>query len=134
MGMIVSVYRDADSTYDCSNGGLSSLFTRLTVVNVEGPFDPTADRPAVMLVPGNLPGTVKLVPAENVGTDEEPFYIPLPTNTAEYAGPMFGGNFAATSDSRWFRAIEKLTGGRGSGAIDIHDRVESWAVNERLSR
>jgi len=37
---------------------------------------------------------------------------------------MFGGNYAATSDSRFGEAIEKLTGQDFYGAVPIHDRKE----------
>lgn len=110
MGLNVSVYKDAGSNYDCTNNGVTNRFSRLNVVNVEGPFDPTDDCPAVMLVKGNLPGTVKIVPLDEMGTG---------------SWTMFGGNYAATSDSRFTAAVEKITGGRFYGAVPVHDRVEA---------
>ena len=64
MGLIVSVYKDADSNYDCTMNGVTNRFTKLCVTNVDGPFDPSDDCPAVKLVEGNLPGTAKIVPEE----------------------------------------------------------------------
>jgi hypothetical protein len=107
MGLLIYVYRQAGSRYDCTNGGLSSRVDRFTVTNVAGPFKPCADAPAISLMRGNVPGTVKLVPEANLG-----------------AHSMFGGNYAATSDSRFREAVEKLTGGTFYGAVPIHDRVE----------
>ena len=108
MGINVSVYKDADSNYDCTMNGVTNRFTKLCVTNVDGPFDPSDDCPPVQLVEGNLPGTVKIVPEEGKGK-----------------WTMFGGNYAATSDSRFSEAVEKIVGGRFYGAVPVHDRVEN---------
>jgi hypothetical protein len=110
MGLNISVFKDSSSNYDCTAGGITSRFNRLCVVNVNGPFDPTDDTPAVMLVKGNMPGTVKIVPVEELDKG---------------SWTMFGGNYAATSDSRFSQAIEKIVGGRFYGAVPVHDRVEN---------
>jgi hypothetical protein len=39
---------------------------------------------------------------------------------------MDGGNFAATSDSRFNEACRKLLGHDFYGAVAIHDRVEDF--------
>ena len=39
-------------------------------------------------------------------------------------GSMMGGNYAATSDSRFSDKIEQMLGHHFYGAIPIHDRVE----------
>jgi hypothetical protein len=39
MGINISVYRDADGR-DCTMNGISSRFSRLCVVNADGPFEP----------------------------------------------------------------------------------------------
>lgn len=112
MGLPVSVYRDA-RLGDCTNGGVSSKFDRLVVVNAEGPFDPAADSPA-MVLESHVPGCLRLVP---VSLKEAGRWV------------MFGGNYAATSDSRFRELCEqllcqKLKGQRFYGAVAIHDRVE----------
>lgn len=133
MGLPVFVYRDTDPNTtrwgDSTNGGISSRCHRLTVVNIDGPFEPDAQAPAVMIVRGNL-RTIILVPAEQDAHGE---WHPIPSNTQDYAGPMFGGNFAATSDSRFGEAIRAL-GGQSHVALPIHDRVETWRQYESLSR
>lgn len=114
MGMIVYVYRTAEG--DASNGGVSARHNTLTVVNVDGPFTPTENRPAAYLTTGPL-GHPILVPADEVnGT-----YAPRKTGFSE-VGPMFGGNIADTSDARWNRAVRKIAG--VSGPVHIHDRFE----------
>ena len=118
MGMIVSVYRDHRDPNgwlgdnDATNGGVTNHKTgvhQLTLVNVDGPFDPTPTRPAAWLVPGNVEGSAKIVPHDEY------------TNKT---WTMFGGNYAATSDDRFSVAVEKIVGGTFYGAVPIHDRVE----------
>ena len=107
MGLIVSVYTNKSRDMDCTNNGVTNRFTRLCVDNVEGPFDPSDDCPAVVLTKGYMDGTAMLVPLETRGKHS-----------------MFGGNYASTSDSRFGRAVEKITGNRFYGAVAVHDRVE----------
>jgi hypothetical protein len=127
MGLTLWVHRSPLG--DSTNGGLSGRFDRLTVVNVEGPFEPTPDHPAVMLVPNAL-GSVVIMPAEKIGDE----WLEIASNTKAYAGPMFGGNYAATSDSRFGRAVEAILGHRFYGAVPIHDRLETWSDYEALTR
>lgn len=109
MGLIVNVYRNANDDSDCTNDGLSSRFTSLTVVNVAGPFEPTGEAPAVMLVSGPY-DTARLFPADLVESD---------------TWVTFGGNIGVTSDSRFGHAISKITGKEfENGIVKIFDRVE----------
>jgi hypothetical protein len=106
MGLIVDIYRSTARTVDCTNGGPSSKFTTFCLTNVDGPFEPRPDCPAAKLVKNAL-GTVKIVP-----------------ESLEGKWTMFGGNYAATSDSRLGEAVEAILGHRLYGAIAVHDRVE----------
>jgi len=119
MGMTVSVFRWGLG--DCTNNGVSAVAGSLCVVNVPGPFNPSPALPAVELVEG--PGgrghvILRPVEAKNPGM----------------VGPMSGGNFGYSSDSRFSEAIQKLTGSRHYGAVSIHDRYETPAEYEALSR
>jgi len=105
MGMIAEIFRSDMS--DCSNGGMSSQYTAVTVVNVDGPFEPTVGRPAVEIVKGYLEGTCHI----------RPVYL------AEDR-PMMGGTYIATSDSRFNEKVREITGGRHAGAVPFHDRSE----------
>ena len=116
MGIRVDVlrsHRDQDSwlgDVDCTNGGITNHKNgvhRLTIINADGPFEPDAEAPAavIALTPYN---NAKIVPADD----------------AEGKGVMFGGNYAACSDSRFNEAIKKLTGQDFYGAVPIHDRKE----------
>lgn len=109
MGLNVSVFKS--DKMDCTNGGVSSRNIRgLCLTNVEGPFDPCEDYPAAKLVKQTFGfGTiVKVIPEE-----------------CEEKQTMMGGNYAATSDSRFSRAVEKMLGNHFYGAVPIHDRVEA---------
>ena len=118
MGLTVSVYRNADSNTDCTNGGLSSKVTSLTIVNVDGPFDPSERSPAVVLVEGPY-NTARLVPADLHEANE---------------WVMYGGNIGVTSDSRLGEAVAKITGKKfDDGIVKIFDRVESAEQMRRLS-
>ena len=114
MGLVVSVFKNPLG--DCTNGGISSKVVDLCLVNVEGPNRPSAYQPAAMLVPGNGPGLVKIVPAVFVNLDQEWRKDPR--------WCMMGGNYAATSDSRFHEAVRRITGGASYGAVPIHDRIE----------
>ena len=104
MGLRVSIYRER-TLDDCSNGGVSSRVDELTVINVSGPSEPTPEQPAAILV--NRDGHFYVEPEG-----------PRPTGSV---GPMMGGCYVATSDSRWSRAVGFY------GAVSLHDRFETIA-------
>lgn len=107
MGLCVYVYRHGMS--DCTNNGASARYDQLTVTNIEGPFEPTPDRPAAKLVRHpTMKGHCYIVPDEVADRWH-----------------MMGGNYAATSDSRFHQAVRDLVGISGSFAVGIHDRVEA---------
>lgn len=112
MGMTVDVFRALSG--DFSNNGVSARHDRLVVVNVEGPAEPDDDRPAMYLEQGPGNGGWVLVPV----APREPGLL----------GPMFGGNYAATSDGRWRRAVGH------TGAVPIHDRYETPDQYRSLSQ
>lgn len=115
MGLIINVYRATQSGIfadaDCTMNGISRRFNQICLVNVEGPFEPREDCPAAYLAKTPY-GHAKIVPA---GADGE----------IETRWTMMGGNYGATSDSRFNQAIEKLTGRPFYGALPIHDRIEN---------
>lgn len=130
-GLSVSVYRSA-GIGDCTNGGISSGADKLILVGVirggefeplprgSQVFEPRPDAPAVVLVESRLPA--------KYGPHLEP-YEPGP---ASHVGPMFGGNYAASSDSRWSELGDLFGHGRLDG-VPIHDRYESPELYRQLS-
>jgi hypothetical protein len=122
-GLIVSVLRDGQ--VDCSRGGLTAEHQELTVVNVDGPFGPADDRPAVMLIQGP-------------GEKSNPVLVPAVKNEAGDWQPapgwwMFGGNYAVTGDSRFSEALGRLGATRGM-APKVHDRIEASDVEVSTGR
>jgi hypothetical protein len=67
----------------CSNGGISARCDEVTIMNVDGPSEPTPDAPPVLLVEGAYQGIVKAVPA--VFRDEW-----TPESRDGEAGPAMG--------------------------------------------
>lgn len=119
MGLNVSVYRAADRQ-DCTNGGISSRFSTLCVMNVEGPFNPSDRAAPVVLRKHPTMNAVHLVPAYfNV---KEQRWEPVPGHF------MMGGNYGATSDSRFGDTVRRMYGIEYTAyicsAVSIHDRQE----------
>lgn len=114
MGLNVNVFRA--NRDDCSLGGMST-FDTLCLVNVPGPFEPRADTPPAYLIEnvnlGRGKGLLKIVPAISAGGRWQPT-----------TGGMFGGCYAASSDSRFWEACSEIIGGYAYGAVPIHDRYE----------
>ena len=130
MGLLVSVYRnaefEADGT-DCTNGGLSGRFRKLLIVNVPGPTPDNGMHPAMLLVDDQPCGEPypKLVPADPDDHDK-------PYRSPTLCGPMMGGNYAGSSDSRLGQAVHELCGLRLS-ILPVHDRFESPQLYRLLS-
>lgn len=129
--MGLNAYIVRHGTGDFSGKGLSSTHDEVCIVNVDGPFEPDLRHPAVMLIEGAL-FSVIAVPAATHGAESDYSYIP--SKFTGLVGPMFGGTYIATSDSRFGHAIEALLGHRFYGAIPFHDRYETVRQHEALSR
>lgn len=115
MGLTVEILR---GSYNSSRNVFRNA-SQIVLVNVDGPSEPSDDRPAARLQPGPL-NTLHIVPEDSSEFD------PL--------GPgflSFGGTYAATSDSRFHQAIRGL-GGQSHVAIAIHDFFETYAENARM--
>jgi hypothetical protein len=103
MGLIANVYRsgrlvlEAPHTMtfqDCTINGWSVNFDRVCVVNADGPFEPDEKHPAVLLVKHrSLAGAVHAV---------------LEAHAHANKWTMAGGNYLASSDSRFWELCEKL--------------------------
>jgi len=120
MGLRVSIIGDRNSKYgDSSNGGVSSKVDELTIINIGGPFEATENAPAAMLVMGNIPNSVKIIPSAGYATERR-------------AGPMMGGCYVTTSDSRFSDKLESMGMPRGM-AVPLHDRWETWEQYRSLS-
>lgn len=115
MGLIAHVFRW--SLGDCTNGGITGKHDKVCLINVDGPFDPGEQFPAMVLDRGPL---------------GHPIIRPADENGKPMKGGMFGGNYVACSDSRFGEAIRALFSGQyGNVALPVHDRFET-AEEQRL--
>ena len=123
----LNVLRPADFP-DCTNGGVSASHDRVYVVCPDGPdeFD-LDDAPA---------GLLRLEIREVFGTKAACL---VPVGEAPHdrpIGPMAGGNYATTSDSRLGRLVAREMGAeyRFMTCLPIHDRYETPEMYEALCR
>jgi hypothetical protein len=107
-GLLISIFKNPMYA-KCSNGGISETNDEALVIGpgIPGIFE--AHELPVLKLESHVKGCARLVPVEK---------------PKGRAGPMMGGTFGQTSDSRFSEAIEKLTGSRFYGAVPIHDRFE----------
>lgn len=112
MGLRISIYRDDyDSKLNVFHGK-----RQVTLVNVSGPFEPTEDAPAAVLVAGYVGKQAIIIPADEYKDGAQ----------------MFGGTFGSTSDSRFSEAVKELCG-TSHFAVAIHDRRENWEQYKQFS-
>lgn len=110
-GLRASIY--TDEIGECSNGGISSRVKYVTIVGDGIPEIFTADdkAPAVKIVRRVIWG--------------KPYVHAEPVDQPEgTAGPMAGGCFIYSSDSRFPHQYP----------ISLHDRFECWDMYDRMSR
>lgn len=117
MGLTLHIYKSGLG--DCSNGGISGRCDEVVCVNAVGPDEPDENRPPVLLIPGALMGTARCVPAYQ---DAKGRYV---YGSVDLIGPMMGGCYVSTSDSRFSEKVEEIVGGRFYGAVALHDRYET---------
>tara|TARA_R110002020_G_C16156933_1_gene763088 strand:- start:538 stop:885 length:348 start_codon:yes stop_codon:yes gene_type:complete len=115
MGLTINIFK-CNRRADCTNGGASSRdIEGFCITNVNGPFNPCDDYPSAELVLQEFYGrkTVKIVPT-HIQEGRQ-------TSSQNY---MFGGNYGASSDSRFSEKIESMIEHSFYGAVPIHDRAE----------
>ena len=109
MGILVNIYKHPLG--NCTNGGQSAdpTIKGFCVMDVDGPFEPSADYPLAYIVDKRPMG--------------RPYPHLKPASIPAGKWNMFGGNYAGTSDSRWTRHVEAISGSPYS-LLPIFDRVE----------
>lgn len=109
-GLICEIYAPARG--GCSNGGISSIYQAVTLIGIPTAiFVPVTDRPAVRLVKRAIAGKIYL----HVEPVDQPSGL---------IGPMFGGTFIYSSDSRF----------PSQYPIALHDRWETQEQYDALAR
>lgn len=123
-GMLVFVLRSAS---DCTNGGITSKYDKFILVN--SPLTPEIKIPEIFEESDRCP-TLVLFHEYYSGMNGQPFkyrcrpLIDSPEGQTDY---MFGGNYVDCSDGRMSRiGLDR--------PIPVHDRSETWATYEALSR
>lgn len=139
-GLRLTVYRAAHAV-DTTNGGITATADHVTVVGIKRngqlrrlparaqvfPAEP-GHAPAVVLVESALPAMY--------GPHLEPLVWPY-----DRVGPMAGGNFAASSDSRWADLGKEFASEAQKRAglmprldvVAVHDRFETQSQYDALS-
>jgi len=123
-GLSVDIFKH--KAWSHSNGGVSAFFDEAVIFGdgIEGPIseDEAIKRgvPLLHLVKGPGQGVVNWIATVWLDPDGE---------FAKDVGPMFGGTFVGSSDSRFARA----TGQRGTSVIPLHDRYETAEQYEHMS-
>lgn len=113
----LTVYSNPDYRR-CANGGWTQDHDGLYVACPEGNWEVEESDPALFDLKAGAFGTLRLVPRNGGGG----------------VGPMMGGSYAGTSDSRFTRMCEELTGHPWHGAVAVHDRYESRELYELMSK
>ena len=105
----------------CANGGWSDDHDELYVKCDKGPFSVDEDDPGMFELECGYKGSLHLVPCH-------------PPKGGKAVGPMMGGSYAGSSDSRWSRmCMEANHGEPFYGAVAVHDRYESIEEHKALS-
>lgn len=127
-GLRLQVYKHRGE--DHSDGGLSSRCDDVTLVGVEsdwGSQEPLAPEAQSEEATWNAPAVVLV--KRFVGGRKSFYVRPADEVPSEQGTPwMAGGCHVGTSDSRW----SDLTG--HYGALPLHDRTETWAQYDAMSR
>ena len=111
MGLIIEIYRNAAEERDHSSNLPSDRHSRIFISNISGPFERRADMPAFKLVAHPHYPTAPILEPEEGKPDG-------------FRGPMAGGNYAGSSDTRWTSAVRAITGIIGCDLVPIHDHFE----------
>ena len=114
MGITAKIYR-TESLAGCSNGGISESYNTVTIVNLDGPVEPSPERPAVRLVSRKI--------GRNTYVHIEPFE-PVDEGLIGY---MSGGAFIYSHDPQFKQAAGH------DAPVPLHDRVETPAEYAALS-
>ena len=104
----------------CANGGATETFDDIFVLCPDGPFEIEDDAPDLFEIVRHI-DTIHL---EQCTAPDD----------GRLVGPMFGGNYAASSDARFNWLCREKLGRRFYGAVAVHDRFETPEMYEALSR
>lgn len=107
------VYRNSHLG-DATNGGVTHKHGQVVVAEPDEDVSGSGDLPVLRIERRSNFNDVVLKP--DVGPPNE-----------THAGPMFGGNFVWSSDSRFRDRVS-------ASPVPVHDRFETWSNYDKLSR
>jgi len=112
----LNVYRHESIDNDPTNGGVSGRCNEILVACDNGPVE---------VDPANPPENLFMLVGSSYSNS--PRLVPRRITPDELVGPMFGGNYADTSDSRWGKMVAKYYGSayRFIHCLPIFDRYET---------
>ena len=103
----------------CANGGVSETADSIYVACESGPYEVEETNPLLFKLKASF--------------NEYACLVPYTKPKGAEIGPMMGGNYAGTSDSRFADMVYNAIGST-VGILPIHDRYESKELYETLSR
>jgi hypothetical protein len=123
MGLFASIYRSGFNSPNNLLGG----WKEVTIVNVDGPFDPSPDRPAVRLAMKGYGDPIVMPDIDYL------HQLGSFTRVPDDDHVMMGGAFVWTSDQRFAQAIRDLTNRDGGYfAVPLHDLSRSLEFNREV--
>lgn len=111
----VDVYRAADG-HDYTNDGVTSRHERVMMF-----YNCTREEAAKCCEAYGVNEDACIVLVKRILWGEKHYYVRPLVHRSDKTGPMFGGNFVYSSDSRFAEAIDA----RCSSPIPVHDRYET---------
>lgn len=126
--MTLKVFRAADFP-DCTNGGASGRFDRIDVI-CDGGFPKEVDL-------DDAPENLFRLDVDELGGMPTAHLVPVRKRAEGLVGPMMGGNYASTSDSRWARYVASKLDPQFrfvATCLPIHDRYETPEMYDALTR
>lgn len=122
----LSVYRPADfKGYDCTNDGVSSRLDSIEVFSA----DATNAQIAAWCLKNRVRPSDVCRLNKRMLWGEKHYFIEPVKKPRRVLGPMFGGNYASTSDGIWAEMLGERTG----RPLPIHDRFETQEEYDALS-
>ncbi len=122
----LSVYRPADfKGYDCTNDGVSSRLDSIEVFSA----DATNAQIAAWCLKNRVRPSDVCRLNKRMLWGEKHYFIEPVKKPRHVLGPMFGGNYASTSDGTWAEMLGERTG----RPLPIHDRFETQEMYNTLS-
>ncbi|MGN2642308.1 hypothetical protein ACTD5D_40295 [Nocardia takedensis] len=132
-GLLLFVYRNADSEIDTTHGGITAAADRVTLVGIlteesDGAITRVPEW-RVSMPTEQAPPVIAVVKHRHARPQRHAFLVPVEIRDGQIQTPptgrfMFGGNYAATTDSRVPTVLTDHLHQHGPEILPVHDRAE----------